>query len=642
MPSSVILHNIQHPQVENDTQHRSIDAQVNGFGFYRTVLSGTVPKLVHRVKLPERPIASLTSPIADMPFFVEDALAEDNDLLLPQMTFLKQDHHSEWLYTINSYAYVTPADRAAILADVNPGTPFMVPLIEGIGHLVAHKGADADDTYCMHAWEIDLLNGNTETEASITKGTFRWEGMHANQAPTSLTINTTPFRADSTSVRFWTAERINNSQYELIFKTARTVPVVAVYNNAGVSLEVREDVYCTQVWELEIGVELEEDLTSVSVCSNSEDSQGRHATHRWEIDLFDIVQTFYWTFQDSTDDDQLGEDVEDDNDVPPPGNLLAVFQEHMFLAGDPDNPHYLAWSKRFRPESWPVDNFVEIGTPNDPITKLAPITGVLGVFTRATKYRVSGNATSGFVHDEAVSHRGTSSPRSVTPTDRGVLFVARDGVYSTNFLGPDSKLSDAIDPIFLGETKNGYSPINWDAVDQIAGGFYKNRYYFSYPSGTATVNDMTAVYSFDTEHWTFWDVGFGSFYREHDTDLFLAGGTDSLVYVVDDPGSTDDDGAEIGFELHTRNFFGGARTTRNLFLYFKVDAECQDGSVDAAFYVDDVAIATRAITGSRTCLLQSLPENTFGKRWRVSLSYTGNRRVSVFGVSTVFLPLLTA
>lgn len=645
--SSLIIYNIRHPVMENDTRHESVDPQVNGIGLYRTVGGGVEPLLIHRIRFPEKPAYVLTTPADMAPFRANVTTGEENDTLYPMMSFRRVDQHGDWLYTINSYAWATSADRAAILAGFDTTTTPVTPaLIQGIGHMVTHQSGDSSSnpSFCIHQWESESQAGLTPSTDNIVKGTFRWEGVNSNHRPTANFIFLVPQQAGGSPVRFWSAERINNSPYETTLGTAKTPSIVTMEDSTRLqTLETRLDVFCTQVWEVGEGnPELDEDVSDQDGPIQGEDATGRHATYSWEIDLYDIRQSWYWTFQDSTPDDLLGEAVEIDNDVPPPGNLLASFQEHMFLAGDPDNPHYLRWSKRFRPESWPVDQFIEVGTPNDPITKLSPITGVLGVFTRATKYRVAGNNTSGFVHDEAVSHRGTSSPRSVVPTDQGVLFASRDGVFTTNFLGPDRKISDAIDSLFIGETKSEYKPINWNAVDQLAAGFYKNKYYLSYPSGIATVNDMTAVYSFDTEQWTFWDVGFASFYREHDTNLFLAGGTDSLVYVIEDPATNTDDGVDISMELHTRNFFGSSRTTKNLFLYFKVDANCDDGEMTATFFVDDVAISTQTITGDRTCQLLSLPENTFGKRWRMKVAYEGDRRVAIYGVTSVFIPLMTA
>jgi len=635
MASAQVFYDILHPTVDNDTQYRSEDEQVNGLGFYRTVADGVEPLLIERVRFPTAnmpPAYSVTSPA--------DASALAVNELFPQITFHTTAMHYAWQYTINSYAWTTVGDQGAILAgaDSSAATP-TAALIEGIGYQITHQAADSatNPSFVTHRWEMEQQNGITLTDPNIVKGTFLWEGTNAYFGVTLAGTFTSPHRADGSPVRFWSADRINNAP-GLIVKQG----LIGTPGGVQTSVEETASAFYVQVWEDQFDKDLEEEMNDVDGNINSEDSQGRHATHLWEIDQHNIVETRYWIYQDAFEDSELGEVVETDNNVPPPGDILSIFQEHAFLAGDPENPHYLYWSKRFKPESWPLDNFSEIGTANDPIRAHMPVAGVLGVFTTQTKYRVSGNSTTGFIHDEAISHRGAPSPNSVLPTDKGVLFVARDGVFSTNFIGPDQKLSDAIDPIFYGETKNGYDPINWDQAEIICAGFYKNKFYFSYPSGTSTTNNMTALYAFDTQQWTFWDVGFNSFYAERDTDLFLAGGGDSLVYVIDDPATKDDDGADIDFELETRDFTGTSQTTRNLFLYFKVDAECDGDEITVKFYVDGSLISTQTIDGSRSGQLMSLPENTFGKRWHIAISYTGNQRIAIHGATTIFIPLLAA
>jgi hypothetical protein len=395
----------------------------------------------------------------------------------------------------------------------------------------------------------------------------------------------------------------------------------------------------TQIWEIE-----NDDYR------NSEDFiNGFRGLHRWEIEYLIeknplFVQTRNtWAYATIIEDDGLGGIVEADNDIPPFASLVAAFQEHVFVAGDPDNPNYLYWSKRFRPESFSIVNYVEIGNADDPITQLAPIAGVLGVFTRATKYRVTGNASDGFVHWEAISHRGTRSPKSVKVTDKGILYVAPDGVWSSNLIGPDKKLSDKIDMLFAGvdaDENSEEEPINQDALEQIAGGYHKNRYYFSYPSGTSEINDRTAVYSFDTEQWTIYDSALGSLVAEDDTNLLVVGGTDGAVYVFETTSS--DNGSKIEFDAKTKGFYEGEGSgVRCLFLYFKVDAKIPAGEeITADFIVDDTVVSSTTITGDRTKILNPLPEGSWGYRWQLRLyGETDKEELEVNSVTSMYLPL---
>ena len=394
----------------------------------------------------------------------------------------------------------------------------------------------------------------------------------------------------------------------------------------------------TQIWEIES-----------EQYRNSEATTGYRGHNLWEKEYLTELNPSHvqsrntWAYCSTLTDDELGVEVEDDNDVPPLSSLVAAYQEHVFLAGDPLNPHHLYWSKRFRPESWPPENYIEVGNADDPITQLAPIAGVLGIFTRATKYRVTGNTTSGFVHWEALSHRGTRSPKSVIATDKGIVFVSPDGVWVTNFINPDQKLSDKIEGIFQGDDADANlteDVINQDALDQIAGGFWKNKYYFSYPSGTSTECDRMAVYDFSTEEWTIFDHEISSMFTEPDTNLLIAGGTDGDLYILET--ALNDDGADISYEAKTKEFYEGKGSgVKCLFLYLTVDAKVPSGeSITASFIVDGETVQTATVTGERTKDLIRLPEGCIGYRWQVQLSgSTHNSELEVSGVSAYYLPL---
>lgn len=373
------------------------------------------------------------------------------------------------------------------------------------------------------------------------------------------------------------------------------------------------------------------------------------ATYPWEIDYLDLTQSrMSWAFSSTKIDSALGAEVEFDNNLPVGNHLVASYQEQIFAAGDPDNPHYLYFSKRFRPESWPTDNFIEIGTANDPLTALASIAGLLGVFSRETKYRLSGNATQGFTTFEAISRRGTRSPKSVIPSDKGIIFVATDGVFTTNLIGPDTKISGKIEQIFTHDddqevTLNALDhqeKINFNYAEKISGAYYKGKYHFCYPSGDSTEPDRMAVFSFDTEEWAIYDHEGGSLLVEADVDYLTMGGIDGFVYLLEQ-GTVDEDSAAIEGTALTKSYSGASYNSRNLFLYFRVDAEVPAGyELTANFYVDDEVKETKTITGTRTNELMSLPEGTFGTRWRVGFDVSDDRGgTAIYGVAALFIPL---
>src|SRR5437867_2866570 len=240
------------------------------------------------------------------------------------------------------------------------------------------------------------------------------------------------------------------------------------------------------------------------------------------------------------------------NATPPIASWAVLFQDSVFLCRDSTNPHYLWYSKRFQPESVPATNFLEIGNPDDPLQCAVSGPGILGVFTKRTKYRVVGNIQSGFEAQQSFSTRGTLAFHAVLATEYGIVFPALDGVFLTNMISADVNLAEEILPLFLGDSMNGLDPINWDAASVMAAGTYKERYYLSYPSGSHTTPDMLAVYSTHTKKWYHYNHPIQSFFYENDVDDFTAGGLDGFVYLLE-RGSTDS-GASIALTVDTKDF----------------------------------------------------------------------------------------
>lgn len=349
------------------------------------------------------------------------------------------------------------------------------------------------------------------------------------------------------------------------------------------------------------------------------------------------------TATSSQADTALGAELETDNDLPPRASWCEEWNGHLWLARDAANPHYLWRSKRFKPEQFPPTNYLEVGEPDDPLQCLARRTGLLGVLSRKTKFRIVGNSDQGYVPVEGVSRRGTPAPNAMVNSEWGTIFVANDGIFVTDFLGLDQELSQMIFPLFDGKTVNDFAPVNFDAPAAMSMAVYKNRLYFSYPSGSATQATILAVYSKDTQKWYFYDHPLRSLYFEEDTQQLTAGGVTGSVFVLED--GSDDAGSSIALDCQTRDYFGADehRDAYKLFHYLKVDADTGGSSVTVKLYVDDTLKRTTTVaTSSRTETLIILAEGTMGYRWRVRFEYTGTTTVKLYGAAALYLPLAVA
>ena len=372
---------------------------------------------------------------------------------------------------------------------------------------------------------------------------------------------------------------------------------------------------------------------------DSEDAAGRRATCRWEIsDGYVTTQTILWAYSSTIADTSLSTIVEVDNGLPPTASWVVNHQEHAFFCRDMTNPHYLWFSKRFRPEQVPADNFLEIGNADDPLQCAVPVAGVLGVFTGRTKYRVLGNVTTGFVAQEALSPRGTPAPMATLVTEFGILFVARDGIFSSFLSSPDTGFAERILPLFFGETVNDMAPLNWDQANSFSATVYKGRYYFSYVETGSSTPNRVAVYSRDTQRWYHYDHPLRSLFREEETDLVLGGGLDGFVYILEN-GSTDA-GSDIALDVQTKDFQGESKDIRKLFLYLKLDLNTLGATVTVKFYVDDTLKHTTTVsTASRTEDLLSLPQGVMGYHWRINFTYTGSTRIRLYPCAALYVPM---
>lgn len=335
----------------------------------------------------------------------------------------------------------------------------------------------------------------------------------------------------------------------------------------------------------------------------------------------------------SVADTALGTTVEEDNDQPPFCGWGAEFQNHIFLAIDAANPHYLWYSKRFRPESVPAANFLEVGYPGDPIQGGARLVGLLGLYTRDTKYRIVGNATSGFVAIEALSSRGTPAGHATIASDQGAIFVARDGLFLTNFQSADVALSTAIEPLFYGETVNDYAPIDWSRAREMALGSYKQRYYFSYP--TIGGGAMMAVYSRETQQWYHYSIAPTAMYTDETSDVLWGGGDGGAIVAIDSPQAS----TEAVTTTATFADRGGPSSfLRKRFGYLRIDAEAGSQPVTVQLWVDGVLRHTIRVTGSRRRQLYRLPDGVLGYVGRVTVTLTAPSQ-AVYSVVLINEPL---
>jgi hypothetical protein len=336
------------------------------------------------------------------------------------------------------------------------------------------------------------------------------------------------------------------------------------------------------------------------------------------------------TIVSSQADTGLGTAVSTDNDVPPNCFGVAEFQGSLFLVGDATHPDYLWYSKQYQPEAVSAANYLKIGNATDPLRALVPLTGVLGVFSRLTKFRVFGNSVSGFTYLEALSKRGIADPKAYLGTSRGAVFVAHDGLFLTNFVEPDVELSQALQPLFYGQTVNGYAPINWSATS-LTLAEYKRRLYFGYTDTGG--QRQIAVYSYDTQHWYHYYHSVYTLLYEEANDALTMGDDAGKVWNIET--GTQDNGGLIALTADLPTRAGSDRFVRKGYEWLGVDSQGTN-PWNVTLSIDGSSVGTYGFSGTRQKRYVRLPEQTSGQQWQASVAYTGaDSGAALYGVEVI-------
>lgn len=160
-----------------------------------------------------------------------------------------------------------------------------------------------------------------------------------------------------------------------------------------------------------------------------------------------------------------GDTVEVDALIAQPGYLAISAFDAAFVAGDPNNPHVLYMSKPGRPESFPVGNSINVGTPANAIVNLTEFRGQILCFTREGLFEIAVSQGQMSSPAAAPTTRGLIAPWAWCKTDDEVWWLANDGIYSYDG-ATVTKRSDAIDRMFRGYITNGIAPIDYSKAEQ--------------------------------------------------------------------------------------------------------------------------------------------------------------------------------
>lgn len=214
-----------------------------------------------------------------------------------------------------------------------------------------------------------------------------------------------------------------------------------------------------------------------------------------------------------------------------PNNVSAIaepFYTSLFFSSE----NKLYWSKPNRPDSFPIDNNLEISHAGDEIQSLITYPSSMVIVNRDTVYELTGNvfdgAASNYLLQKSSSIRGSKARGTIVKTPFGIPLLDYDGVYfyqpsqgvDISYPWIEAKLGDAFKGAGAGNPatlKGGRIPaINKSFIINSQAAFYDNKLYLACPTGsderakTMFVIDFNLqdvwwyVYPFEI-HSLFWD-----------------------------------------------------------------------------------------------------------------------------------------
>jgi len=218
----------------------------------------------------------------------------------------------------------------------------------------------------------------------------------------------------------------------------------------------------------------------------------------------------------------------------------------VWLAGDPNNPHYLYYSKPGYPENFSPANYIAVSAPDDPIMAVINWRGTIVVGTTKTWYIIVGGAKP-YPQPTGAAHGMASS--SWTLVEGEIIYLSQDGLRA--FSGADGQyMTLPVEWMFRASPATIVPKLNPDSYSSTVLCQYQNQVYFGFTSASNSVSTGNgAIYRlrFDSEYKRFGldDVPATAMLWEQDTNALLVGkqiSATAYAVVQDWVGDYDDGG----------------------------------------------------------------------------------------------------
>jgi len=233
-----------------------------------------------------------------------------------------------------------------------------------------------------------------------------------------------------------------------------------------------------------------------------------------------------------------------------PMNLMAIAFDKAWLAGDPNNPHVLYYSTTFQPETFPVENSLEIGTPDSPIMALVELQGLLFVFTTKRVYEILGAGSAvPTVIPTGVKH-GLAAQFAWCVAEGTIYYLSYDGIYAFRG-GQSTYLTEAVEWIWTGKNLGPVPAIDLTQKPQILLAYWNHEIFCRYVDQSGNSHRLISHETYGYR-WRNDDIAGQSitamFFAEDTGELFI-GANNGMVY--QDRVGDNDAGAPISYTIQS-------------------------------------------------------------------------------------------
>jgi hypothetical protein len=273
-----------------------------------------------------------------------------------------------------------------------------------------------------------------------------------------------------------------------------------------------------------------------------------------------------------------------------PANIATVAFDRMFIAGDKNNPGRLYYSNVSQPESFPPQNYIDIGDSADPIFGMKLESGYLFVWTITGATLVVSIQGSTPVPTETNVRHGLLSLNALEAVEGGLPYLSYDGVYMMDG-GAATEISMEMQWVFRSYTEGTLGPVPvMDPAQrsQVSFGYFQSEIFVSYQAKDA--NRYRVVWSYRDKRWRWDTISASAQHYEEDTAMLVYGDDSGMVYLDrsgDADYSTPTTIVPIPFALGTASLDQGSPKNYKNYTEFTVDINTYNQDVKVALLFDN-------------------------------------------------------